>query len=112
LAYGRGMDGVPDIVRPAEWQVDAELVEQPHLGGLRLELECFSVFSGGADGEGKLAPDAEGRLIGEQRQHLLELEHPECVVVHADKRRPALGGEPQDSIPTRPGQYACAIDLI
>ena len=57
----------------------------PHFGGLRLDFEGCCVVRLGAHFEGKLPPDTEGRLIGQQVQHLLEFQDTQCVVVHFRK---------------------------
>lgn len=75
LADGCGMNQGANIAGAAEGDIDPHLVEEAHLGGLLLEPPHGFVIRLGPDGQGELAPGAEGGLGREQRQHLVELEH-------------------------------------
>ena len=69
-----------DVAGAGEGHVDAELVEQSHFRGLCLEFKGLRVSPfRGRTRERHFPPDAEGSLVREQREHLLELEHSQGV---------------------------------
>ena len=82
LSNGRRVDQRPDVSRTGEGHVDAEMVEEPHLGGFGLQVECFRVFRGGTYREGEFTPDAEGCLGGQQLENFFKLQDTNCVLVH------------------------------
>ncbi len=76
------MDKGTDVSGSGKRHVDAELVQEPHLGGLRLQLESGLVVDFRPNSERKLPSDTEGRFRGKQLQHFLELEDTNCVLIH------------------------------
>ena len=82
LADGRGVDVRPDVMRAGERDIDAELVEEPHLSGLGLQLEGGGVVGFWLGSKGELTAHTEGSLIREQAQDLAEFEHAGGMGIH------------------------------